>query len=216
MCRPTRLQFRGRLIRLGEMSEDDAQSLHRGTGALLGVAVAVPLASTCYFKARRRRGSVLPALETVNPIHSNWPPDPISSRAPEGLAGVLDRSACPYSLRVRRLPATDNTASPFSSPPAARGRPAMNENGGFLGSLGPGEYYFLSRRSRRERCYLRLCERPPCDARHSDPPNKMVCCPRWRAFRSSMEAVHDQPQRSYRLRRRLSGFARRRIFASRR
>jgi hypothetical protein len=32
MCRPTRLQLRGRLIRLGEMSEDDAQSLHRGTG----------------------------------------------------------------------------------------------------------------------------------------------------------------------------------------
>jgi hypothetical protein len=32
MCRPTRLQFRGRLIRLGEMSEDDAQPLHRGSG----------------------------------------------------------------------------------------------------------------------------------------------------------------------------------------
>ena len=32
MCRPTRPQFRGRLTRLGEMSEDDAQSLHRGTG----------------------------------------------------------------------------------------------------------------------------------------------------------------------------------------
>src|ERR1700688_2428286 len=32
MCRPTRLQFRGRLTRLGEMSEDDAQPLHRGTG----------------------------------------------------------------------------------------------------------------------------------------------------------------------------------------
>src|SRR5271168_5151534 len=32
MCRPTRPQFRGRLIRLGETSEDDAQSLHRGTG----------------------------------------------------------------------------------------------------------------------------------------------------------------------------------------
>ena len=32
MCRPTRLRFRGRLIRLGEMSEDDAQSLHRGSG----------------------------------------------------------------------------------------------------------------------------------------------------------------------------------------
>ena len=32
MCRPTRRRFRGRLIRLGEMSEDDAQSLHRGSG----------------------------------------------------------------------------------------------------------------------------------------------------------------------------------------
>ena len=32
MCRPTRPQFRGRLTRLGEMSEDDAQPLHRGTG----------------------------------------------------------------------------------------------------------------------------------------------------------------------------------------
>ena len=32
MCRPTRLQFRGRLIRLGDLSEDDAQPLHRGTG----------------------------------------------------------------------------------------------------------------------------------------------------------------------------------------
>ena len=32
MCRPTRRPYRGRLIRLGEMSENDAQSLHRGTG----------------------------------------------------------------------------------------------------------------------------------------------------------------------------------------
>src|SRR5271166_4701095 len=32
MCRPTRLQFRGRLIWLGEMSENDAQPLYRGTG----------------------------------------------------------------------------------------------------------------------------------------------------------------------------------------
>ena len=32
MCRPTRRPFRGRLIRLGEMSDDDAQSLHRGSG----------------------------------------------------------------------------------------------------------------------------------------------------------------------------------------
>jgi hypothetical protein len=32
MCRPTRSPFRGRLIRVGEMSDNDAQSLHRGTG----------------------------------------------------------------------------------------------------------------------------------------------------------------------------------------
>ena len=32
MCRPTRRRFRGRLTRLGEKSEDDAQSLHRGSG----------------------------------------------------------------------------------------------------------------------------------------------------------------------------------------
>src|SRR6516162_6507282 len=32
MCRPTRQPFRGRLIRLGEMSEEYAQSLHRGSG----------------------------------------------------------------------------------------------------------------------------------------------------------------------------------------
>jgi hypothetical protein len=33
LCRPTRRPFRGRLIRLGEMSEDDAQALHRGSGS---------------------------------------------------------------------------------------------------------------------------------------------------------------------------------------
>ena len=32
MCRPTRPPYRGRLIRSGEMSEDYAQPLHRGTG----------------------------------------------------------------------------------------------------------------------------------------------------------------------------------------
>ena len=30
MCRPTRQRYRGRLLRLGEMSDDDAQPLHRG------------------------------------------------------------------------------------------------------------------------------------------------------------------------------------------
>ena len=32
MCRPTRRLFRGRLIRRGEMSEEYAQPLHRGSG----------------------------------------------------------------------------------------------------------------------------------------------------------------------------------------
>jgi hypothetical protein len=32
MSRPTRPPYRGRLIRLGEMSEEYAQPLHRGTG----------------------------------------------------------------------------------------------------------------------------------------------------------------------------------------
>src|SRR6202142_869588 len=32
MCRLTRQRYRGRLLRLGEMSEDDAQPLHRGSG----------------------------------------------------------------------------------------------------------------------------------------------------------------------------------------
>src|SRR5208282_3736040 len=32
MCRPTRQRYRGRLSRLGEMSEDGTQPLHRGTG----------------------------------------------------------------------------------------------------------------------------------------------------------------------------------------
>jgi|SRR6516162_3182024 len=32
MCRPTRGSFRGRLIRLGKMSEEYAQPLHRGSG----------------------------------------------------------------------------------------------------------------------------------------------------------------------------------------
>src|ERR1700729_3837349 len=32
MCRPTRQRYRGRLVRLGEMSEDYAQPLHRGSG----------------------------------------------------------------------------------------------------------------------------------------------------------------------------------------
>jgi hypothetical protein len=32
MCRPTRQPFRGRLIRVGEMSKEYAQSLHRGSG----------------------------------------------------------------------------------------------------------------------------------------------------------------------------------------
>src|ERR1700731_3991756 len=36
MCRPTRQPFRGRLIRPGEMSEEYAQLLHRGSGGTQG------------------------------------------------------------------------------------------------------------------------------------------------------------------------------------
>ena len=32
MCRPTRQPYRGRLIRVGDMSEDYAHPLHRGSG----------------------------------------------------------------------------------------------------------------------------------------------------------------------------------------
>ena len=33
MSRPTRRLFRGELMRMGEMSEDDAQALYRGSGS---------------------------------------------------------------------------------------------------------------------------------------------------------------------------------------
>ena len=50
----------------------------------------------------------------------------------------------------------------FSSPPAARGRPAVNENGGFLGSLGPGESYFLSRSEATKQSTLAPCGLMDC------------------------------------------------------
>jgi len=37
MCRPTRRLFRGRLIQPGEMSEDDAWLLHRGSGGGMSI-----------------------------------------------------------------------------------------------------------------------------------------------------------------------------------
>jgi hypothetical protein len=40
MCRPTRRLFRGRLIWLGEMSEDDARPLHRGSGGGMSIRKA--------------------------------------------------------------------------------------------------------------------------------------------------------------------------------
>src|ERR1700731_1445844 len=42
MCRPTRCPFRGRLTRLGEMSEEYAQPLHRGSGGSMYTRKAVP------------------------------------------------------------------------------------------------------------------------------------------------------------------------------
>jgi hypothetical protein len=41
MCRPTRQPFRGRLIRPGEMSEEYAQPLHRGSGGSMYTRKAV-------------------------------------------------------------------------------------------------------------------------------------------------------------------------------
>src|SRR5271157_5316444 len=52
MCRPTRLQLRGRLIRLGEMSEDDAQSLHRGTGAMSTNSDVYPVTAVVHSYSR--------------------------------------------------------------------------------------------------------------------------------------------------------------------
>src|SRR5262249_61261273 len=46
MCRPTRPPNRGRLIRLGEMSEDYAQPLHRGTGGSMFTREAHPTTET--------------------------------------------------------------------------------------------------------------------------------------------------------------------------
>jgi len=48
MCRPTRRSFRGRLIRLGGMSEAYSQPLHRGSGGSMytSCGAAIPLAST--------------------------------------------------------------------------------------------------------------------------------------------------------------------------
>jgi hypothetical protein len=40
MCRPTRRLFRGRLIQPGEMSEDDAWLLHRGSGGGMSIRKA--------------------------------------------------------------------------------------------------------------------------------------------------------------------------------
>ena len=42
MCRPTRLQFRGRLIRLGEMSEDDSRYLEAAVNGVLVASIYAP------------------------------------------------------------------------------------------------------------------------------------------------------------------------------
>ena len=81
MCRPTRLQFRGRLIRLGEMSEDDAQPLHRGTGG-----------STHTRKARAtreapKRGQVRDDRTNRTPVRDRY-----------GRSGVAERLVVPRKL----------------------------------------------------------------------------------------------------------------------
>ena len=77
MCRPTRLQLRGRLIRLGEMSEDDAQSLHRGTGG-----------STYTRKARATR-------EAPKRGRSGMTDQPDAREGQAGRSGVAERFVVP-------------------------------------------------------------------------------------------------------------------------
>ena len=62
MCRPTRHPFRGRLPRLGEMSEDYAQPLHQGSGG-----------STYTRKARATREA--PKRGQVRDDRTNWTPE---------------------------------------------------------------------------------------------------------------------------------------------
>src|ERR1700684_2923772 len=61
MCRPTRQRYRGRLLRLGEMSDDDAQPLHRGSGG-----------STHKKKAHTTREA--PERGQVRDDRTNWTP----------------------------------------------------------------------------------------------------------------------------------------------
>ena len=61
MCRPTRQRFRGRLLRLGEMSEDDAQPLHRDSAP-----------SSRADEGRRKTGVLRDALRRL--AMTTWPP----------------------------------------------------------------------------------------------------------------------------------------------
>src|SRR6202046_752686 len=74
MCRPTRLQLRGRLIRLGEMSEEDAQSLHRGTGG------------STYTRKRAQHGKPQSAVRDDQPD---------AREGEAGRSGVAERSVLP-------------------------------------------------------------------------------------------------------------------------
>src|SRR5229473_1497996 len=74
MCRPTRQPFRGRLTRPGEMSEEYAQLLHRGSGGSM------------YTRKRTQHGKPQRVIRDDQP-------DAREGQA--GRAGVAERPAVP-------------------------------------------------------------------------------------------------------------------------
>src|SRR6476646_1092465 len=77
MCRPTRQRYRGRLIRLGEMSDDYAQPLHRGSGG-----------STHTRKAHATR-------EAPSVVRSGMTGPPDAREGQAGRSGVAERFVVP-------------------------------------------------------------------------------------------------------------------------
>src|SRR5271169_3738074 len=78
MCRPTRYPFRGRLTRLGGMSEEHTQPLHRGSGG-----------RACTQGKRTQHGKPQCVIRMINRT-------PVRDRA--GRTGVAERPAVPMKL----------------------------------------------------------------------------------------------------------------------
>ena len=80
MCRPTRRRFRGRLIRLGEMSEDDAQPLHQG-----------------YWRRHVHEGKRAATTGSPTARSGGDPADRTPARERPGAHGVAERLAVPVN-----------------------------------------------------------------------------------------------------------------------